>query len=174
VFPVTAFGESLVDSLQQRFLTERLYDESGSARVNCAQAHRKVPMAGDKHNWQRTVEIRELLLQIQAGETRQLDIENQAPDAFARQALKELVCRSEQLDVVSTRSKQATEALPHRRIIIDNKHSGPGIAHGSDPPLLGRHFFHRVLRVLTIKLDAIAPDTVQMTPTWNNRTVCII
>jgi len=155
----------LSDSLQQRFLTERLHDESASARFNCAQAHRKVPMAGDKHNWQRTVASRELLLQIQTGETGQLDIENQAPEAFARQALQELVCRSEQLDVVSTRSKQATEALPHRRIIIDNKHSGPGIAHHSHSPL-GRHCFF-ASKALTINLDAIAPGTVQMTPTWN-------
>jgi hypothetical protein len=40
---------SLIDSLQ-RFLTEQLPDES--APFNCAHAP---IMAGDKHNWRRTV-----------------------------------------------------------------------------------------------------------------------
>src|SRR5262245_43495346 len=136
----------------------RLREEIYRTRAYRADAHRDVAVRGDEHDGHALIALREQVLQIEAGEARHLDVENQTGGAILRWVIEKLVARGEGHDPVPCRAQQPRQALADRGVVVDDVDGGRRRSHPPCPSMMGR---------LNVKVAPLAVVlSTQRCPPW--------
>jgi hypothetical protein len=124
-------GQRLVNGGNQRSVVYWLGQEIRRAMLHRLNARRDVATAGEKDDWQHARPLFQRPLHIEAVQARQREVEHEATRSVPVVAVEKLVRRRKRCNVQSDGFKQSFDRLQHIRIIVDNIHSRPRLAHRS-------------------------------------------
>src|SRR5262249_38484797 len=91
--------------------------------------HRDAAVTGDEDDRQRVLRRAEPLLELEAVEIRQIDVEDQAARRALSPKSQEVGGGDEARDVESRRAREANHGLAGRHVVIDDVDRRPAVPH---------------------------------------------
>lgn len=129
VAPVPVEGAG--DGVEELDVVERFEEEIDGAVFHGADASGDIAVAGDEDEGQRGALFAQARLEVEAGEARHPEVEDEASGAGVEATVGEETCgRRERLGVVAGGFEQAGQAASDRVVVIDDEDGGGGWVHG--------------------------------------------
>jgi len=125
--------ESLLNCVQKILLAERLGQKLDGARLHGPYGHRYIPVAGDEDDRNMHVRLRELMLQVEAAQSGQTDVEHKARRCVLTLAKKELFRCCELFDAISDRPGESFQTFPNARIVVHDVYDWLVVIHLNQP-----------------------------------------
>jgi hypothetical protein len=114
---------------------EGLGEEFYGAGLHRPDGHRHVAIAGDENNGHLGTGVRDADLQVEAAQIGQAHIQHKAVEPGRGRGGEDGFGGVEGPRFPARRSDQALHRLPHRHVVIDDKHYGLQIRHGRSFPV---------------------------------------
>src|SRR5437763_15596866 len=122
--PLAVALERSSDRVQHVLIAKRLGEKIDSAGFHGLHRHRDVAVPGHEYDRSMDVRLGELGLEVESGEPRQSDIEQEAGCHIGKLAAQQGRGRTERLDLEAGRSKQAAQRLAHGFIVVNDEYHG--------------------------------------------------
>jgi Outer membrane efflux protein len=114
----------LLDRVEQLLIPEGLGQKFHRARLHGLHRHGNVPMTGDEDDGDRDAGLGQLTLEIEAAQSRQSHIQNEASRRVRTLAAQEFLGGRERLHAETDRSDETPERVANRPVVIDDEHHG--------------------------------------------------
>src|SRR4029077_1959474 len=144
---LTQHGSAVLDALlnrrQENVVVERLGQEFYGPSLHRADAHGDVAVPSDEND-RHVYPFADLLLQIEAVETRKRDIQNQTADPAVSWMCEEILRRFERESLPPGRADQQLKRIADRHVVVNDKHRRRRVrrSHDVHPTAWGRQHHH--------------------------------